>query len=87
MDVDEAMDKIKQKYPNAPSQQYAIVKKHFLDEHLTADEVGKLAQRSGAKSLVLTHNGGSSQSNDRSRLIIASYFKGPVAFANDLENY
>jgi ribonuclease BN (tRNA processing enzyme) len=87
MDVDEAMDKIKLKYPNAPSHQYAIVKKHFLDEHLTPDEVGKLAQRSNAKSLVLTHNGGNIQSNKRSRGIIESYFKGQVTFAEDLENY
>ena len=87
MDVDEAIEKIKLKYPNAPANQYAIVKKHFLDEHLTADEVGKLARLSGAKKLVLTHNGGSSESNARSRVIIGSYFKGPITFANDLENY
>jgi hypothetical protein len=46
-----------------------------------------LAKLSGAKKLVLTHNGGSSQSNERSRVIIASYFKGPITFAKDLENY
>lgn len=87
MDVDEAMENIRRKYPNAPAHHYEIVKRHFLKEHLTPDEVGKLVQRSGAKKLVLVHNGGSPRSNERSRAIISSYFPGPIVFAKDLESF
>jgi ribonuclease BN (tRNA processing enzyme) len=87
MDVAEAMDKLKRQRPDLPFWVFPLVKKHFRNEHLTADEVGKLIQRSGAKSLVLTHNAGSIQSNERSRNMIASYFKGPITFAKDLENF
>ena len=87
MDVDEALERLKQARPDIPAIAWIFVKKHLEDEHLTADEVGKLVQRSGAKSLVLVHNAGSARANERERDIITSYFKGPVAFANDLDNY
>jgi len=87
MDVAEAMDRLKKQRPDLPFYVFPLVKRHHKKEHLTADEVGKLMRSSGANSLVLTHNAGSIQSNERSRNIIASYFKGPITFANDLENF
>jgi ribonuclease BN (tRNA processing enzyme) len=64
-----------------------FVKKHFEQEHLTAEQVGLLAQRSGVKAVVLTHNPLSDANIVNARATISSHFTGPVAFADDLDNY
>ncbi|MFC7330042.1 hypothetical protein [Marinactinospora rubrisoli] len=49
--------------------------------------VGLLAQRSGVKTVVLTRNPLNDANIATARATIASYFSGPVAFADDLDNY
>ncbi|HWB53293.1 MAG TPA: hypothetical protein VG722_03845 [Tepidisphaeraceae bacterium] len=54
------------------------------------DQVGLLAVHAGVHRLVLTHFGGATGSEDQiARLtkIIASHYKGPIHFANDLERF
>jgi ribonuclease BN (tRNA processing enzyme) len=64
-----------------------FVKKHFEQEHLTADQVGLLARRSGVKAVVLTHNPLNEANIATARATIAGHFAGPVAVADDLDNY
>jgi len=64
-----------------------ILKKHFEQQHLTADAVGELAAGAGLKSLVLTHNPIPAGLIPQAGVAIASHYDGPVAFADDLDNY
>jgi len=64
-----------------------ILKKHFEQQHLTADAVGDLAAGAGVKSLVLTHNPILHDRIPQTDVSIASHYHGPVAFAGDLDSY
>jgi ribonuclease BN (tRNA processing enzyme) len=90
MDVDSAMTRLKLDQPDVPPPIRLYIRTHFQKEHLEADQVGLLAQRAGAKSLVLTHFGGANgeQSQiDRLTKEIAANYKGPITFANDLDKF
>ena len=68
----------------------AYVRAHFTRQHLTPDEVGKLAASTHVKSLVLTHFGGASddpQQIPRLTRQIAQYYDGPIHFAEDLDAF
>lgn len=65
----------------------AYLREHFEREHLPADQVGLLAQRSRIKSIVLTHNPLTEANMVKAETIIGSYFAGPVTFANDLDRF
>jgi len=65
----------------------SILKKHFEEQHLTADAVGELASAAGVKSLVLTHNPIPDSLLPQAGVTVASHYDGPVAFANDLDNW
>ncbi|MES3001839.1 MAG: MBL fold metallo-hydrolase [Pseudomonadota bacterium] len=61
---------------------------HMHKEHLTPEEVGKLATRAGVKMVVLTHFAGS-QSPDTSGFVagVRRHFKGAVVAAQDLDAF
>ncbi len=90
MDVDSAMSRLKLDQPDVPAPIRLYIRTHFQKEHLEADQVGLLAQRAGAKSLVLTHFGGADGQQaqiDRLTKAIAANYKGPITFANDLDKF
>ncbi len=60
---------------------------HMTQEHLTPEEVGKLAARANAKLLVMTHLSASgADDDDYSRFVTraAKYFPGKIVVAKDL---
>ena len=87
IDADQSLAKLKAQRPDIPIYAEPFLKKHFETEHLSADEVGLLARRSGVKAVVLTHNPLDDAAIETARATIASHFNGPVAVADDLDNY
>jgi ribonuclease BN (tRNA processing enzyme) len=87
IDPDAAIAALKKVRPNIPFYAVPFIEHHMRYEHLTADEVGLMAQRSGVRALVLTHDAMDADDIAKSKPVIAAHFKGPIAFAHDLENF
>jgi ribonuclease BN (tRNA processing enzyme) len=69
-----------------PEQQAGSVR-HMTEEHLTTEEVGRMAARAGVKTVVLTHLPSSSDpKDDYKRFVeqVRKQFPGPVLIASDL---
>lgn len=63
------------------------IKGHFTKQHLSPEEAGLMAKRSGAKALLLTHNALERNSIPGARTLIAKNYSGPVTFAEDMKTY
>lgn len=63
------------------------LRRHFTEEHLTAENVGLLAGEAGVKALTLTHIGVSDHRIGKARLAIARNYDGPTKFASDLDAF
>jgi ribonuclease BN (tRNA processing enzyme) len=66
------------------------LKLHLVTQHLTPDEVGKLAARAKVKRLVITHYvaGGTGEAEKAQYLAtIRKQYAGPAQVANDLEQF
>ena len=63
------------------------LKGHFTKQHLSPEEAGLMAKRSGVKSLLLTHNALERTSLPNARALIAKNYSGPVIFAEDMKSY
>jgi ribonuclease BN (tRNA processing enzyme) len=90
MDVDTALADLRRTRPDVSPAALEFVRQHFIHEHLTADQVGILAQHAEARSLVLTHFGGATGGQaqiDRLTKVIGSHFRGPITFARDLDRF
>jgi len=87
MDPDAALAELKEARPDLPFFVVWIVERHFRKEHLSPDEVGLLAERSGAKALVLTHDAADQNGLTLPQAAIATHFKGSIIFANDLDTF
>ena len=64
--------------------------KHITDEHLTPEEVGKLAVQAGVKSVVLTHLPATENKNNDDQKYaekVKTIYKGPVTVAKDLMRF
>jgi ribonuclease BN (tRNA processing enzyme) len=64
--------------------------RHMHEEHVTPDEVGKLATKAGVKSVVMTHLSPSPDPNDdfsRYAEGAKKHFSGPIAVAKDLMKF
>ncbi|WP_431234359.1 MBL fold metallo-hydrolase [Mycolicibacterium psychrotolerans] len=83
-DPEEVVARISRTFPFSPAV-LAAIKRRFELEHLTAEEVGLLASRSGVKSVVITHNPLTSENLAKARFVIGRHFEGPVTFADDLD--
>ncbi len=72
-----------------PEQQAGAIR-HMSEEHLTTEEVGKLAARAGVKTVVLSHLPASSDPKDDYKRFaeeVNRQFTGPVLIANDLMEF
>jgi ribonuclease BN (tRNA processing enzyme) len=87
IDPDAAMAALKRVNPNAPPALLAMVRQHFIEQHLTPDNVGLLAAAAGVKRLVLTHNALGDGPTEKAITAIAAHFKGPIAVAKDLDSF
>lgn len=85
MDPVEAITRIRKTRPEVPEFAWKIVEEHFRLEHLSPEEAGLLADRCGAKALVLTHNSIERPHLPGARATIAARYKGPITFAEDLQ--
>lgn len=90
MDAETAIIQMRESGMHLTDETEAYVRAHFTRQHLTPDEVGKLAASTHVKSLVLTHFGGASddpQQIPRLTRQIAQYYDGPIHFAEDLDAF
>ena len=87
IDPDTAMADLKKANPNFPTLLVPIIARHFVQEHLTAEEVRQLAQKAGVKKVVITHSGLAEPVATQAKAKIAKYYAGPVTVANDLDHY
>lgn len=85
MDPSLAIAHIKEQNLNAPAPVLKIVEDHFRREHLSPDEVGRMAERAGVKALVLTHDALRDEEISAAAKTIAIHFRGKMTFAKDLD--
>jgi ribonuclease BN (tRNA processing enzyme) len=72
-----------------PAQQEGSLR-HMMEEHLTTEEVGKMAERSGVKTVVLTHLPATGDPKDEyARFVgrVKKHFSGQVLVAKDLMEF
>lgn len=80
-----ALARIRKTRPDINEATLKLVDAHYRAEHLTPAAVGELAARARVKALVITHNPIDAAGLDAARTGIALSYKGPVAFASDLD--
>ncbi len=72
-----------------PTEQQGYLR-HMVEEHLTQEEVGRMAERAGVKAVLLTHlpnSGDPSDDYERFREQVGMHFTGEILVAEDLEEY
>jgi ribonuclease BN (tRNA processing enzyme) len=86
-DPEVAVAQVRALRPDLPAFAAAAVRDHFEKEHLSPENVGLLAQAADVEAVVVTHNPLNDAQISAARPRIATHFSGPVAFANDLDNW
>ena len=87
IDPDQALADLRASRPDIPATASPALRKHFADQHLTAEAVGSLARRAGVGAVVLTHNPINASRIQQAGTTIAGLYPGPVAFAADLDTF
>ena len=90
IDYDGTVAEIRRESPNMPPVALAGLERHLREQHLTARQVGSLAQAAGVKEVVVTHLSGPEL--DGSRVLdylrgIGESYSGPVVIARDLNEF
>jgi ribonuclease BN (tRNA processing enzyme) len=73
----------------SPSEQEGFLR-HMHEEHVTPEDVGKMAAKAGVKAVVMTHLGPSADPNDDYQRYIGEaqkYYSGPIMLAKDLMKF
>jgi ribonuclease BN (tRNA processing enzyme) len=73
----------------SPSEQEGFLR-HMHEEHVTPEEVGKMAAKAGVKAVVMTHFSPSVDPKDDFQRYLdtaKTYFSGPIALAKDLMRF
>ncbi|WP_308816662.1 MBL fold metallo-hydrolase [Pseudonocardia alni] len=86
-DPDAALEQVEATRPDLPAAAIPALREHFDSQHLSATNVGLLARAAGVGAVVLTHNPLDDARIAAARPQIAANFAGPVAVANDLDNW
>ncbi|WP_417318719.1 MBL fold metallo-hydrolase [Emcibacter sp.] len=90
MDIQRTVDIIRKNSRNPDPAIIKSVMQHLKAHHLTPEDVGELAARSGVKSVVITHLGAAGATGaDLLRYLgeIARHYRGPAIIADDLEEF
>lgn len=91
IDLDPILASIKARRPDMDAETYGNMQRHLSTHHITAGDLGKLAQAAGAKRLVLTHfaipPGPTANSEGRLRDGIGQSYRGPTDLAQDLATF
>jgi ribonuclease BN (tRNA processing enzyme) len=64
--------------------------RHMVEEHLTTEEIGKMATRANVKAVLLTHLPATTNPNDEYQRFgeqVKKHFARPVYVANDLKEF
>ena len=64
--------------------------RHMHEEHVTPEDVGKMAVKAGVKAVVMTHLGKSINPNDDYQRFVdqaKKYYSGPITIAKDLMRF
>jgi ribonuclease BN (tRNA processing enzyme) len=64
--------------------------RHIREEHVTPEDIGKMAAKAGVKAVVMTHIGPSIDPNDDYQRYIdeaKKYYSGPITLAKDLMKF
>ena len=72
-----------------PGEQDGFVR-HMHEEHMTPEDVGKIAAKAGVKAVVMTHLGPTVDPNDDYHRFIETakkYYSGPITLAKDLMKF
>ena len=72
-----------------PAEQEGFLR-HMHEEHVTPEDIGKMAAKAGVKAVVMTHLGPSVDPNDDYRRYIdeaKKYYSGPITIAKDLMKF
>jgi ribonuclease BN (tRNA processing enzyme) len=72
-----------------PSEQEGFLR-HMHEEHVTPEDIGKMAAKAGVKAVVMTHIGPSIDPNDDYQRYVTEakkYFSGPIMLAKDLMRF
>jgi len=90
IDADIIVNRLRTRNPDMPDSELQKMRRHFVEHHLTPEELGELASRAGVKQLVATHipflkKSASEDANYVSR--ISAKFNGAVAISEDLAVY
>ena len=90
IDADIIVNRLRTRNPEMPDSELQKMRRHFVEHHLTPEELGELASRAGVKQLVATHipflkKSASEDANYVSR--ISAKFDGAVAISEDLTVY
>jgi ribonuclease BN (tRNA processing enzyme) len=85
IDPDAMLADMRRGTPGVSAEQLAKFRKHYAVQHLPSEAVGLLAQHAQVKALVLTHEALGASGEKKARSTIASLYKGPISFANDLD--
>lgn len=90
IDVEATLANERRNNPERPQASRDELKLHLVTQHLTPDEVGKLAARAKVKRLVITHYvaGGTGEA-EKARYLgeIGKEYPGPASVANDLDRF
>jgi ribonuclease BN (tRNA processing enzyme) len=72
-----------------PAEQAGFIR-HMHEEHVSPDDIGKMATKAGVKAVVMTHLGPSSNPNDDYQRFVTEakkYYSGPITIAKDLMKF
>lgn len=73
----------------SPSEQEGFLR-HIHEEHVTPEDIGKMAAKADVKAVVMTHLGPSVDPSDNYQRYIdvaKKYYSGPITLANDLMKF
>lgn len=90
MDVELTMCKVRAMNPHMPDAAIAKIGTHIAEHHLSAEQLGDLATRAGAKHVVATHLPPGLATPDTAPdyvARIAARFSGAISISEDLKSY
>jgi ribonuclease BN (tRNA processing enzyme) len=90
MDVELIMGNVRAANPNMPDAQFAKIRSHIADHHITAEQLADLAAGAGATHVVATHlppGVATPKTAPDYAARIQARFSGTVSISQDLESY